>query len=483
MASFFIFFPAKKVKAKEIDSFLKVAVFPIKKNNLKLDLLLDQALLDLNESFLHLGRFFPVEKKEIEEALTLVLQEKVNSIESVYEQAAKAMQVDLYLLISSFKDQGKIKAKIRIIPLSPEFLKFKKNITVTSNLFKNISLKMKKEIYSWHKNVPLKAKLLKKSKNNFILGAGEWHGLSPGEYSTFNNGQIKILKSSRYTSLIKFLLKKNLKQKNFLLIKNFPKTDHFINQIEKEIKINTLKKYELNHNLLKGTPAEKKFIESFCLINPGANACLPGYGSFLATGYLNLPQKSLDISSTIFSSGLILNHFLFLPLKTKFTTNFFPFIHENDKTEKENRLHYFLWGSLPLTLSVSFLDQLVYQFKKFNYLPPFFEDKDEAACLFSFFFPGGGLFYKGYRSLGWGYYSLEMTSAAYGFYHFNNGSKGRNAFVVLGIIKGLEMIQAYLISPSYEFYNIEINNLSFLLNLRNKENNPDGLNFIISKKF
>ncbi len=91
------------------------------------------------------------------------------------------------------------------------------------------------------------------------------------------------------------------------------------------------------------------------------------------------------------------SHFLLPELLAGFKINFFPWKEDSDKTEKMQNLQTFLWFSLPVTFSVAYMDQLAHQFAVTEHVPPFFNDRDNAAAIFSLFLPGGGLYYKGYR--------------------------------------------------------------------------------------
>ena len=481
---FFIFYFCFPAVAKTFYPQSNIAIFTIKKNTFKLDFLLNQTKDSLEETLYKFGRFLPVDQSKLKKAFISVLEQESTSLEEVYYKTAQRLKVDLYVLLSAYSEKETIFSQMKIIPLAKEYESLKQVFLVKSKIFANLPLKLNKKLIDLHKDLPLKAEIIKQEgEDSFLLNAGQWQGLKPGIYSTVGKEEIEVLESQRYCSLIKIDGKKGQKKKNSFLIKIYPLVEEELKDLDKKIKINTLRKYELEQTRLKGSDAEKKFLESTCIINPGSNACLPGYGSFLSTGYLGLQQEKTEIPKVVLSTTLIMSHFLFIPIKTNFKTNFIPLIHVNDKTKREHRLHCFLWASLPLTITASYFDQLAFQFKNEKILPPFFKNQDAAAFSFSLFIPGGGLFYKGYNYLGWGYYSFEMALASYGVYHFNDKEKSFPAFISLGAIKLLELANAYFINSSYDFYNLETSQNYLFFDLRESESKIDGLNIFLAKSF
>jgi hypothetical protein len=87
-------------------------------------------------------------------------------------------------------------------------------------------------------------------------------------------------------------------------------------------------------------------------------------------------------------------------------------------------------------------------------LPPLFEDRNYMAGFLSAVVPGGGMFYKGYRHYGWGFYLTELGLASYGVK--NRGHKnGKYALIALGAVKGLEILTSIIIDPSYRYFRNE----------------------------
>jgi hypothetical protein len=104
---------------------------------------------------------------------------------------------------------------------------------------------------------------------------------------------------------------------------------------------------------------------------------------------------------------------------------------------------------------VAYLDQLAYQMKRHRYLPPFFENRNLAALGISAVIPGGGLFYKGHRMLGWGFYITEMGLLGAGLYRLYDPD-GKYIFIALGALKAAELITAFFVPTGYPFFNREL---------------------------
>ena len=208
--------------------------------------------------------------------------------------------------------------------------------------------------------------------------------------------------------------------------------------------------------LLENSPGEKRLFEGICIINPGGNLLLPAYGAYLSTHYMGFdnPEPSTPglVAAAVFTGTQ-----LTLPVVlTGFRANFFPWVHDRDKSDSMNRLHVFLWGTLPVTYTTAFLDQLAYQYHRAEVLPPLFESRDSFAVTLSALFPGGGLFYKGHRLYGWGYYSSEMIAAGILAYQGTGNITGKAALATLGGLKLVEILHAWLVEPSYRVYTLEM---------------------------
>ena len=202
-----------------------------------------------------------------------------------------------------------------------------------------------------------------------------------------------------------------------------------------------------------GFNSEKRFAEGICFMNMCTSPCLPGYASYLSTDYMGV-KKAPNTMVIILSLGIFIAQTCTIEFMTGFTSNIFPWNRDSDKSERMQDLHIFLWSSIPMTFGASYIDQLTYQLKLANKLPPFFKHKDEAALMFSLFIPGGGLFYKGYSFAGWGYHITELSLVSYGIYNYNKDS-GRYALYGAAALKLIELIHAYIAKTDYDYYNME----------------------------
>jgi len=128
---------------------------------------------------------------------------------------------------------------------------------------------------------------------------------------------------------------------------------------------------------------------------------------------------------------------------------------DSDKTRKINNLQIFCWATVPLTVSVAFLDQLAHQFTINSVLPPFFMKRNETALALSIFIPGGGMFYKGHRLPGWSFYLSEMFLAGFCVYTKDDRKKVMWGGIALGGVKLIEFITVYFCPPSFSFFKFE----------------------------
>ena len=400
------------------------------------------------------GRLRPVEKNRLQWAFSKV-EGEISRADS-YSQVAKILNVDLYIIVSLFQRGTTSFAEMQIVPQKKYYRHLRKRIVLKSRIMKNIPLKLGREITHLHQKLPIRAAILNKYDNGlYQLNAGQWNGLRKGERYRIGNRHLTIRELGRYRSIAEIKGRK-IEIGDPVIIQLYPKTEGIIKEVNRQIFLNTEYRYSLANTILKHDDPEKRMIAGICIINMGGNICLPGYGAYLSTHYLGFKNASPSTTGIVLSSTLIFFQFTLPVLLTSFKSNFFPWERDSDKTEKMQNLHLFLWGTLPLTFSTAYMDQLSYQFSKKEKLPPFFRDRDTAALSFSLFIPGGGLFYKGHRFAGWCYYLSELALAGYGVYYYNSGKRGIYALSALGVIKLIEIVNAYFIRPSYRFYNLEM---------------------------
>jgi hypothetical protein len=428
-----------------------MVIFTVPGRSIELNAIMNESAGTIIESCSRLGRFMAVEENRKAWAAGEVTGK---TGEEFYRKTADILKAEIYMVINAYRLGKRIFSELRIVSLSKEYRDIQGLYLVKSRIGLNIPLKLAREVARLHHKIRLRAGIAgRRSDGNLVIDAGQWHGLSAGKYRTGEGKGLEVIKTGRYRSVIRT---ESEVKGHSLIIDILPDPEELIDELEERIKRNTLFKYELKNTLLKGVDDEKRLINGTCVINTGANVCMPGYGSFLSVRYMGFETDDPAVYGIALSSGLIAAHLLLPVSLERFRINFFPGVNDDEKSENVKNLQYFLWLSLPLTFSASYFDQLAYQYRKKEHLPPFFQNPDVAAATFSLFIPGGGLFFKGYRLTGWGYYLTEMFLAGYGIYHLDDDKKSLSAFSIFGVIKGLEIITAFLIKPSYGFYNREM---------------------------
>ncbi|MCU0848230.1 MAG: hypothetical protein MUD12_10115 [Spirochaetes bacterium] len=427
-----------------------VAIIPVYQQIQEFNLISERSCDAASEMFMSLGRYYPVDRKKIAQNMDLAKKEGSINIKRLIE----LLGVELCVLIKCYPVEGYFAADLEIIPASEETSGMRKSITVRSRIPSNIAYKIAREIAYIHSGLDVRARVIEKSGNLHIIDAGQWHGLNPGKYST-DAGTIMITETGRYVSLAE--LTGEAASKKRLTIHSSPKISGAVKQVNDQIDSSTGLRYAFtNIEKSKSDDFEKRFVESFCVINMGANTCLPGYGSYLTSEYLGYKKTDPDLAGVFLSAALILNHHLLPEFITGFKVNYFPWVMDRDKTKGMQNLQIFLWSTIPVTFSASYIDQLASLYEKSSQFPPFYREKDSAALALSVFIPGGGLFYKGYRIPGWGFYFAEMAIAGYGAYNARNARKARYAFPILGGIKIIDLALSYLLKPNYSFYKLEM---------------------------
>ena len=347
-------------------------------------------------------------------------------------------------------DSGVYSLRIKIIDAGSDYLFKDEEKIITATLPSNLSLKGGRFIAERFS----RTKLLSTTKSQggiLTINAGQWHGLEIGEYRT-NRGLVKVTSVDRFFSKI---VGGDINKDDKLEFDLYADTSQFIKNINKKINENTARFYSQEEQLNKRRGSAKESIIATCVINQGANFCLPGYGSFLSMDYLGIKKGECDVSGALAIATITALHFL-LPLHINdYKINFFPWIKDNDKENRDQRLQYFLWATIPLTFSVSYYNQLSYNYHKQNLLPPLFSMPDETAAVISIFIPGGGMFYKGYRFAGWSFYLSELSLGGYAFYNWDS-RKGKMAASALVILKAFEIGLSYYMTPSYSVFQREI---------------------------
>ncbi|MDY6935169.1 MAG: hypothetical protein SVZ03_13225 [Spirochaetota bacterium] len=432
----------------------RVVVFSKRQKNITINALTDKSVESIKNVFNELGRFLPIDDTHIQEAIE---KSKLEDIaEGDYDSLAKILRADIYMIVSVTQIMDLCLAEARVIPRNPDYKLLEKRIRVRSRIMMNIPMKLGREIAYMHKNLPIRAGIIKNYDNGLsLINVGQWHGIDKSEYPTIQGDLIEVIQLGRLESIVRIKGRRR-KAGELISIEVFPDIKRIICERESNISRLTIDKYGLENTLLLSRNPGKRMIEGICIVNMGSNICIPGYGAFLSTNYLGFNNHSSDIGGIVVSTGAILTHISLPWIITGFKINPLPWEDDSDRDQNMKNIHIFLWATLPVIFSVAYMDQLAYQFKKNELLPPYFGNNNATALLFSAFIPGGGLFYKGHRALGWGFYFSEMFLGGYSLYYKDSKKKGSTTLIALGVIKLFEFISAYYIKPSYRFYNIEM---------------------------
>ena len=444
---FFIFIPAFTAAQNKISP-PGVAVFSVPNNN-NADIALTAETVDrVKRVFAKCGRFVPAPERELEAAYNAA-KLNLKAGDNIYLNAARTLDIDLCVLVSAYQLGTIVYSDINVLSLNPEYKIPAKNIKLKSKIKLNIPLKSGIEIAALHKNLPLNTVIANAyGDNTYLINAGEWHGLENNKNYIMDDTALHVIQSGRFESIVK--IPQTRKQNDRIQIHLYPDADKIIKELDDDISRNTVTKYELGEP---GT-GEKKLVEGMCVINMCSNACVPGYGAFLSTGFLGFKDTKPDWPGVALSASFIAAQLLLPELMTDFKINFLPWKQDRDKNENMQDLQKFLWLSLPFTFSAAYMNQLAYQFNSTEHLPPFFDDKDNMSAIFSLLIPGGGHFYKGNRLSGWSFYFSEMCAAGYAVYNYGNSS-AKYALYALGAVKLIDIVYAYMSGTSYSFYNFE----------------------------
>ena len=395
------------------------------------------------------GRLVPVEYNYKKAAIE---KSEGADRDSLYRNTAAYLKADLYAVLTAYDESGDYVLKLSLIPLNNKYESYRYEKIFRSRIPENLHLKMSAAFGDILKDKTLLSNVLKiLDDGSALISSGQWHGLEAGVYST-DAGNITIKNISRYRSAA---YGREFKEGDSFEIKHLPDLEKHLRKIKYRIKENTVKLYGTDEILEKRSSGVKESIKGTCVINQGANFCLPGYGSFLSVEYMGIEKSEADYAGVFIAASLTAVHLGLVPFLTDFEVNFFPWIEDSGRSGQIKRLNYFMWGTIPLTFTASFYSQLAYNYRLRNMLPPQFADSDTSAAVVSIFVPGGGMFYKGYRWTGWGIYLGEMSLAGYAVY--TEDKRERNMLLgSLAVVKCAEIALSYFISPSYAFYNREV---------------------------
>lgn len=347
-------------------------------------------------------------------------------------------------------------------PLDDTSSFIEETVTVQATIAKNIPLKAKREIIKRHKDMLQCTIKTKVDSSTYIIDAGQWHGLDNKVYVMRNGKKCAVKVVHRYTALVQ--LDDGYGVGDTLPLPSAVNRNDLLAAIVKRIHENVVYEYS-GKQLLKGDSDSKRAIEGCCVVNPFGNILLPGYGAFLATHYLGFTHTEPEWWGVYAGASAVVLQLGLVPVLGGGKVNFFPWVKDHDKTDAQYRLHMYLWATLPVTYTVAFFNQLAYAYQKQRLLPPFFDEKDVTAVLISAIVPGGGLFYKGERLLGYGYWIGEFTLGGLLAYNWQDKSRRTLLAGMLAGIKLVELIHAWIATPAYAVYSYELSHNTVPINV------------------
>ena len=474
--SVFIFFLA----SSNAFSQSKVAIFTINNSGVGTKALLNESTKSIYRVFNDLGRFMPIELKKV----SAKVRENTGSKKS-YHEIAKDLNAEIYVVVSVYSVGGKVQGELHVVSKNEKFKKMNKKFIVKSYLPLNVPDLFALKIASLHENVPIRPTVIEKKFKFFVIDVGQWHGISKGVYKLSKDENFEIKRVSRFSSLVLF---KSDKPVGFnFIIRKYPEYKKSIELHTKRVKEKTTDAYMLDKKKLSGVDAEKQFLQTIVVINPIANLFLPGYAGYLSTGTLGFRNPKLDNTSLGITMGFYLSQLSIVPLMTGFDANFFPWIEDTDRSESVQRLHSYLWLTLPFTFTASYMDQLRRQLKKNRNLPPFFHNADTTSAMLSLLFSGTGHFYKGNQKAGWLYYTSQFTLGGAAFYYGADSKEGKILFSVFAVVKVVDIVHAWFSATGYKFYEKEMNethrNIRYSFNVKTSIEGDPVVNFAIINKF
>jgi len=422
-----------------------VLVLPLMSGNSTADAVSKDSAEEVRRILYSSGRFFPEESSRIAKLFP------GGAIgETQMRQAFRSSGIARFWTVNVSQDASMIHVRLDIYEADSDFVR-KKSLTVSSSIVQNLSLLLAREVVFTVDHEPIRVQTEKVAAGLFSLDAGQWQGLAEGKSYSTGSGTITILRTDRFTSLCS----SDNELPASLIIDQMPDTDYLKKDLDDGIIRNIMRTYGIENTKLGSTiRSDTKLIQGTVFINAGASLILPGYGSYLSTYYMGFENPKPSYAGMAAGVSAELIQLLAVPLMTDFKSTPFPWIRDRSMTGGQRSLEMFLWCTIPLTWSATYFDQLAVQYDQSRILPPMFDHQAAAAAVSSLVIPGGGLFYKGYRAAGWGYFSAEMMAASV-FCYYGKSKKGWSALAFLAGLKTVEILNAAFIRPDYLFYNRE----------------------------
>jgi hypothetical protein len=419
-----------------------VAIMPLHTGATAGDSAADGTAAGMRVLFDRLGRYSVLPDKSLSPMIAQMYTSD-NSFDR--ERFIRDKNLSMFVSVSIVPRSGKYLGILEILPAGGRV----KTLYFESTIVSVVMLGMEREIISLHAKTPIRCAVMKKlADGKYLLDEGDAAGLVPGKTCEGSDGErVSVLQTARNSSLVR----SSVPLEGTVVLKEYPDTGEFLNENDRLAEKEIMLRYSSESTVLSGASLEKRFVESVLIINPLSNIILPGFGASLSTSYMGFSAPRYSYAGIGMTLAFESYQLLYTPKETGWKGNFFPWVNDSDKSARQLRYQRYLWGTIPLTWTVAYMDQLSAQYTGFNVLPPFFDRRDSAACSLSLIIPGGGLFYKGYRSAGWSVYTAEFASM--GYYVRNRGErKARYGLYACGGVKLAELALAYFLPPSYMSY-------------------------------
>ena len=440
----------EKLQARQ-PRYSQVIVIPSGTRSLVIKTLVDESVAAVEQALREGKRLVPA-GRDIRNAVFSDMRNSDGSISLA--EAAQRYDIPMAIQVGVYQLGPRYYGQIEITTTEEAYKKYTGILKVRGQVAQNIPLKLSREIAMMMNGIQVPVKVEKLRGDLYRMEAGQWQGLEETTIHDSEGRKIEILETGRYHSICRIDDLKN--DVDSIILPPRDDADCYVKELERSIVHNLVRRKGTSAVLLKNMPADKRMLEGICIINPGGNLLLPAYGAYLSTHYLGFKDPAPSTPGLVAASVFTGTQLILPSVLTGFRGHFFPWVQDSDKTDEMARLHMFLWGTLPVTYTAAFLDQLAYQYEREGILPPFFESRDSFAAVLSGIFPGGGLFYKGHRFYGWGYYTTEMMAAGVLVFHGMDDRRGKAALATLAGLKVVELMHAWLAEPAYTVYNLEM---------------------------
>lgn len=434
-SAFFSVHPAYSMKEN-------VAIMPLHTGAAAGDTAADSAAAKIRDLFNRMGRYTPLSENSLSQQMIQIYTSDNNFDR---ERFIREKNLSYFLSVAIAPRGGKYVGTIDILPAGGRV----RSVKFESTIVLVVILRMEREIILLHERKALSCTVVRQIQpGKYLIDEGDSAGLVPGKtYEGARGERITVMQTTRNSSLVQ----SDTPIEGAVVLKKFPDTDAFLSENSDAVEKEIMHRYSSESTILAGIPPEKRFAESVLVINPLSNIILPGFGASLSTSYMGFKAPKYSYAGIGMAVAFETYQLGYTSWETDRKGNFFPWVADRDKSASQLRYQRYLWSMLPATWTVAFCDQLAFQYENFNVLPPFFENRDSAAFSLSIVIPGGGLFYKGYRSAGWSVYTAEFASMGY-FVRHRGEKKARYGLYAAGGVKLGELALAYLLPSSYKSF-------------------------------